>query len=138
MTEFPSFDSVFNLGTSKDPSTNYPPYNLYQDGEKTIIELALAGWDKNDLEVTIYSPPSFYYASYRKVLTVKGTRQNKTDHEKLVFARRGIAMRSFKREFILGDNTDIETVSFENGLLTIICAAKQPDPKQDKIYLPIN
>ena len=47
------FDDMFKYIEHNTSSTGYPPYNIIRDGEKFQIEIALAGVDKKDLEITV-------------------------------------------------------------------------------------
>ena len=54
-------DSVFDrLGaiTQQNLCDTFPPFNIIKEGDKTFIELALAGYNKDDIE---FSKFTLYY-----------------------------------------------------------------------------
>ena len=99
------FDRLFNVHES---STNYPPYNLIQvSNVESRLEIALAGFKKEEVNV---------YTEYGK-LFVEGQKESKEDTTSYV--HRGMAQRSFTRAWTLSDDTEIRSVAFEDGLLSI-------------------
>jgi len=99
------FDRIFHL---HETTTNYPPYNLVQvSNVESRLELALAGFKKK--EVYVYTQDG--------KLFVEGQKEDKeTD---ATYLHKGLAQRSFKRAWTLSDDTEIRSVEFEDGLLTI-------------------
>ena len=97
-------DRFFNV----THTSNYPPCNLIQiNNVESRLEVALAGFKKDDVKV---------YTEYGK-LHVEGKQEDKeTDGE---FVHKGLAQRSFDRQWTLADDTEVRSVSFDNGLLTI-------------------
>ena len=97
-------DRFFNV----THTSNYPPFNLIQiNNVESRLEVALAGFKKDDVKV---------YTAYGK-LHVEGKQEDKeTDGE---FVHKGLAQRSFDRQWTLADDTEVRSVSFDNGLLTI-------------------
>jgi len=115
------FDRLFNVHES---STNYPPYNLIQvSNVESRLELALAGFKKEEVNV---------YTEYGK-LFVEGQKENKeTDAS---YVHRGMAQRSFTRAWTLSDDTEIRSVTFEDGLLSIALGKVVPEHHARKDYL---
>jgi len=105
------------------PQNSYPPYNLVKDSEtKWRIELALAGWSKEDIEVSTET----------NVLIVKSkTAKDKGEGE---YLHRGVATRTFARGINLADDVEVGEVKFENGLLIIELNRIIPDHQRKKIY----
>ena len=97
-------DRFFNV----THTSNYPPFNLIQiNNVESRLEVALAGFKKDDVKV---------YTEYGK-LHVEGKQEDKeTDGE---FVHKGLAQRSFDSQWTLADDTEVRSVSFDNGLLTI-------------------
>ena len=107
------FDRLFNVHES---STNYPPYNLIQvSNVESRLELALAGFKKEEVNV---------YTEYGK-LFVEGQKESKEDTTSYV--HRGMAQRSFTRAWTLSDDTEIRSVTFEDGLLSITLGRIVPE-----------
>ena len=113
-------DRFFNV----THTSNYPPFNLIQiNNVESRLEVALAGFKKDDVKV---------YTEYGK-LHVEGKQEDKeTDGE---FVHKGLAQRSFDRQWTLADDTEVRSVSFDNGLLTIELGKIVPDHHARKEYL---
>ncbi len=98
------FDQFFN----NDFNSSYPPYNLVQlNNHESKLEIALAGFKKDELKV---------YTEFGKLYVEAVKEDKKEDGE---FVHKGLAQRSFKRSWTLSDDTEIGSVSFEDGLLTV-------------------
>ena len=79
--------------------TSYPPYNIRKiDDLKYSIELALAGFDKKNIDI-IYADNS---------LTIKSKKQ---DEESKGFMHKGISQRAFTRNFCLAEDVIVNDFS---------------------------
>lgn len=121
---FVGFDEQFNqLAKLHDDLTknipNYPPYNIKKtDENKYVIEMAVAGFGKQDIEIEIDGDK----------LTVTGnTTEDNSDY---VF--KGIANRAFTRTFALNDQTEIKDAELFNGMLKIFLERIIPEHKKPK------
>ena len=106
-------------------STNvtYPPFNIIQENNhESTLEIALAGFKKKEVKV---------YTEYGKIF-VEGTKEKKEEEE---YFHRGLASRSFKREWSLSDDIEIKDVTFADGLLTITLGKIVPEHHAKKVYL---
>ena len=108
------FDEVFKdlqemtKNTAKH-LTAYPPYNIRQiKDNKYVIEMAVAGFAKTDIEITLEG----------NNLVVKGSAKE-LDLEEGTFIHKGIANRNFTREFKLADKIEIKDAELANGMLKI-------------------
>ena len=112
------FNRLFNL---HETTTNYPPYNLVTvSNVESRLELALAGFKKK--QVNVYTQDG--------KLFVEGQREDgETGTE---YVHRGVAQRSFTRSWTLSDETEVRSVSFEDGLLSITLGKIVPDHHQRK------
>ena len=115
------FDRLFNL---HETTANYPPYNLVTvSNVESRLELALAGFKKE--EVNVYTQDG--------KLFVEGQKEDKeTD---TTYVHRGVAQRSFTRSWTLSDETEVRSVTFEDGLLSITLGKIVPEHHQRKDYL---
>ena len=112
------FDRVFK---QHETTSNYPPYNLVQvSNVESRLELALAGFKKEEVNV---------YTEYGK-LFVDGKKED--GETETTYVHRGMAQRSFTRSWTLSDETEVRSVSFEDGLLTITLGIVVPDHHQRK------
>ena len=101
----------------------YPPYNLVKESEvKWRIEMALAGWSKDEIEVSTES----------NVLLVWSKAEKSKGEEE--YMHRGVATRTFARGFNLSDDVEIGDVKFINGMLTINLQKIIPEHQQLKVY----
>ena len=115
------FDRLFNL---HETTSNYPPYNLVQiSSVESRLELALAGFSKK--EVLVYTQDG--------KLFVEGQKEDKETES--TYIHKGLAQRSFKRAWTLADDTEVTSVNFEDGLLTIILGRIVPESHKRKDYL---
>jgi molecular chaperone IbpA len=115
------FDRLFNL---HETTTNYPPYNLVQvSNVESRLELALAGFKKK--EVYVYTQDG--------KLFVEGQKEDKETETE--YLHKGLAQRSFTRAWTLSDDTEVRSVTFEDGLLSIVLGKIVPEHHQRKDYL---
>ena len=106
-------------------STNasYPPFNIIQENNhESTLEIALAGFKKKEVKV---------YTEHGK-LVVEGKKEEKKENE---YVHRGMAQRSFKREWQLTDDIEIKGVVFEDGLLSVNVGKVVPEHHARKDYL---
>jgi HSP20 family molecular chaperone IbpA len=115
------FDRVFKL---HETTSNYPPYNLVQvSNVESKLEIALAGFKKK--EVYVYTQDG--------KLFVEGQKEDKeTDTN---YVHKGLAQRSFTRSWTLSDETEVRSVEFEDGLLTVTLGKIVPEHHKRKDYL---
>jgi len=118
-------DDYFDrLGTLHETQTNYPPYNLVQlSSVEYRLELALAGFKKE--EINVYSQDGKLFVDGKK---------GDVETER-TYVHRGVAQRSFTRSWTLSDETEVRSVAFEDGLLTVEFGKVIPDHHQRKDYL---
>ena len=111
------FETLFDRlnDRSYENQETYPPYDIVRKGEDAFqINLALAGFSSDDISIT----------SEASQLTVTGKKPEKDETEYLY---QGISARAFERRFNLADYIEVESASFENGLLHINLNRRVPD-----------
>ena len=111
------FDSVFNLNES---NTSYPPYNILKSDNNYTISLAIAGFSKDEIDVSLQE----------NELVIKGVA--KDQDEKIEFLHRGIAGRNFERKFGLADTIKVSDASYEDGLLNIYLEREIPEHQKPR------
>ena len=117
-------DYFDRLTTLHETTSNYPPYNLVTvSNVESRLELALAGFKKK--EVYVYTQDG--------KLFVEGQKEDKETGTEYV--HRGVAQRSFTRSWTLSDETEVRSVAFEDGLLSITLGKIVPEHHQRKDYL---
>ena len=110
----------YGMGTANNA---YPPYNLVQESNvKWRIEVALAGWSKDEIEVSTES----------NVLLIRSKAAKTKGEEE--YMHRGISTRTFARGFNLSDDVEIGDVAFNNGMLTIELKKIIPEHQKLKVY----
>jgi HSP20 family molecular chaperone IbpA len=129
MSRVPSLSSPFLLGFDEiervldrvaKGADGYPPYNIEriardaQKPERLRITLAVAGFTREQLEVTIEESQ----------LVIRGRQQ---DDKSRQFLHRGIAARQFQRTFVLAEGMEVLGADLKNGLLEIDLARPEPE-----------
>ena len=105
---FKDIEEVTKNVTKNVPS--YPPYNIKQVSKnKYVIELAVAGFAKSDIEVTLEG----------NKLVIKGSAKEDELKEEENFLFKGIANRNFTRSFTLADKIEIGQAEMVNGMLQV-------------------
>ena len=112
-------DETFSrLETFAGTGTNYPPYNIYNgSNSRTVLEVALAGFSKEELSVE----------TERNVLTISA---NKSSKEEKKYSHKGISHKNFTRNWQLADDVEVESVEFKDGLLTITLMKELPEKQK--------
>ena len=95
---FDQFESMLGYG-GLGVQTNYPPYNIRKAGkDKYAIEVALAGFNKSDVEIE-------YEDNTLTVRTKKVQKSENKDGDEII--HRGISQRSFSRSFTVADDVKV-------------------------------
>lgn len=103
---------------------NYPPFNLKKvDENKYAIEIALAGFSKEDVQIELDGAK----------LVITGNVESKDAEDTFVF--KGISNKPFTREFTLADNVEIQGAEFINGMLIIGLSTVTPESSKKKIHI---
>ena len=121
---FDQFESMLGNG-SLAVQSNYPPYNIRKTGkDKYAIEVAVAGFNKDDVEVE-------YEDNLLTVKTKEVKRSEEKDGGEVI--HRGISQRSFARSFTIADDVKVGEAKLKDGLLTISCERIIPEHKKKKL-----
>tara|TARA_B100000131_G_scaffold288793_1_gene300347 strand:+ start:337 stop:729 length:393 start_codon:yes stop_codon:yes gene_type:complete len=115
------FDRFFNMDVGSQQS--YPPYNIRKQSEfQYTIELALAGFSKDDIEVELTDGQ----------LVVR-SKDNDKDEDSDSFVHKGIARRSFTRSFSLADDVIVKGADLKDGMLIIDLERVIPEEKKPRL-----
>lgn len=112
------FDRMASLldAAASETGNTYPPYNIERTGDSSYrISMAVAGF--SDQEISI--------EAQQNKLTITGKKA--ADDEQANYLHRGIATRSFQRQFELADYVEVKAAALENGLLHVDLAREIPD-----------
>ena len=102
--------------------TGFPPYNIRRDGDYNyVIEMALAGMSKDDLEVQVAD----------QTLTVRSKEKKLDEGGELL--HRGISYRQFSRSWTLADEVVVSDAKMENGMLLIHLEHVVPEEKKPRL-----
>jgi len=103
-------------------NSGYPPYNVETVGDNQYqITLALAGFKRNDLEITVKEG----------LLTIEG-KKAEIEQEDRQYIHRGIANRAFTRQWKLAEYVEVVDATMEDGLLYVLLERQVPEEKQPK------
>ena len=101
-----------------EQAPSYPPYNIEKTGEDAYrITMAVAGFGDADLDIH----------TRENKLVIAGKIERGDDTEGRSFLHRGIAGRSFERQFSLADHIKVAAASLENGLLHVDLVREVPE-----------
>ena len=115
---FDHFESMFDV-----PTINYPPYNIVKTGDnKFDIEVALAGFNKKDINVT----------SENNMLTIESKQDEKSKDKDGEVIHKGISKRYFKRSWTIADDGEVKGAELKDGLLKVSMEKIIPDAKKLK------
>ena len=106
--------------------SNYPPYNIRKtEKDNYAIEVALAGFNKKDVEVEFED----------NLLTVRTKQINKSKDTNIngEILHKGISQRQFARSFTIADDVKVNGAELKDGLLTIACERIVPEYKKKKL-----
>ena len=101
--------------------TTFPPYNLIKtDDDHYTIEVAVAGYTKADIEITVE----------KDLLTVKSLDKDEDNEDNVL--HQGIAKRLWTQKFVLGEWMVVKDASLKDGLLTIKVEREIPEEMKPK------
>ncbi|MCE7998615.1 MAG: Hsp20 family protein [Rhodobiaceae bacterium] len=113
------FDRMASLldAAASDEGNAYPPYNIERTGDAAYrITMAVAGFGENEVSIE----------AQQNKLTITGKKEA-GDNDRAKFLHRGIATRSFQRQFELADYVEVKGAALENGLLHVDLAREIPE-----------
>ena len=118
---FDHFESMFDYDMVN--VSNYPPYNIVKTGgNKFDIEVALAGFNKKDINVT----------SENNMLTIESKQDEKSKDKDGEVIHKGISKRYFKRSFTIADDVEVKGAELKDGLLRVSMEKIIPESKKLK------
>ena len=120
---FDHFEHMMDDSFFRGTIGNFPPYNIVKTGENTYdVELALAGFNKKDIEV-----------EYKEnLLTVKSKKEEETKDEDGNVIHRGISKRMFSKAFTIANDVEVKGAELKDGLLKVSLERIVPEHKKAK------
>jgi molecular chaperone IbpA len=128
MRSFVGFDNLFDEfeRMSEYTDNKYPAYNIIKcDDEKYKIEIAVAGFNEKDINIEVK----------KGLMSIEASKAKHSNE----YLHRGIAERSFTKQFRISDDMEVTEADLQDGLLTINLYREIPEtdkPKQIKINTP--
>merc|ERR1711991_462279 len=115
------FDRLFDMDL--ESSNSYPPYNISKvDDNNYIIEMALAGFNKDDIEIELADSE----------LTVRSKKREDSNKD-VNLIHQGISHRLFNRKFTLSEEILVKNAEMKNGMLIIKLEKFIPENKKPKL-----
>ena len=115
------FDNLSRYVDNNATSTGFPPYNIRKEGDYNyVIEMALAGFGKKDIEVEVADG----------TLSIRSVKEN-TEDDSTVY--RGISYRKFDRKFTMADDIIVNGAKLENGMLSLELERVVPEEKKPRL-----
>jgi molecular chaperone IbpA len=121
---FVGFDTLFEdlekiHNNAKTGNDNYPPHNIVRiDDEKFLIELAVAGFSKDDIDLELKDG----------ILKIKGC----VEADEREYAYKGISSRKFEKSFRLSEFVVIDGADLEDGILVVYARVEIPEEQRPR------
>lgn len=116
------FDDFFQTADRLSGNQKYPPYNIAKHSDENYsIEIALAGWSKDQLTIE----------EHNGKLTIKGEKPNGMTATEFVY--KGIGNRAFTREFKLTEHMHVTDADLANGILSVDLKLDIPEELKPKL-----
>ena len=114
------FEDVFTrFFQMEEYNSSYPFYNIKKiDDENYILEMALAGWKKSDVTVTVEDG----------VLSIAGKVKSDANN----YIHKGVAQRAFVKRLQLSEYVECKGAKLEDGMLKVELVYDPPEDKKPK------
>lgn len=115
---FDRLASMLDAASADTSQPGYPPYNIERTGDDSYrITMAVAGFSEDDLSIE----------AKQNRLTIVGKKETSEEEKTDRILHRGIATRSFQRQFELADHVEVRGAALENGLLHVDLVREIPE-----------
>ena len=100
------FDSIFDtLQRVSVPQSKYPPYNIVKKGKSYFVELAVAGFQKKDINIEVED-------SSLKISVIA-----KSEDKFAEIIHKGISTKDFVKTFALAEFVEVKSAELDDGIL---------------------
>ena len=114
---FDELERIHGAGRSQD---NYPPHNVVKiDEERFDIEMAVAGFSMDELDVTVKDG----------ILVVKGDPLDSIERE---YIHKGISSRKFEKSFRISEFVVIDGADLKDGMLVVNARVEVPEERRPR------
>ena len=118
-----TFDRLWDYANNSNSITNYPPYNVKKhENNKFVIEIALAGFSRSDLDVEVSDG----------ILSISSVNKSAENEQDVSSLYQGIAKRQFTKRFSLADDIVVKEASIKDGMLFINLERVIPDERKPR------
>ena len=118
-----TFDRLWDYANHNNATTNYPPYNVKKhENNKFVIEIALAGFSRSDLDVEVSDG----------ILSISSVNKSAESEQDVSSLYQGIAKRQFTKRFSLADDIVVKEASIKDGMLFINLERVIPDERKPR------
>ena len=118
---FDHFERMFDDDFTSFSAPTFPFYNIVKQGKnKYDIELALAGYSKDDIDVSLEDG----------VLSIKSKKEDKEESKDGEILHKGIAKRYFSKSFTIADDVEVKGAELKDGLLKVSLERIVPEHKK--------
>lgn len=116
---FLGFDTILSALNQNQKQMNFPPYNIVKiDDNSFVIELAIAGYKKEDITITLGN----------RTLEITGV---KSENSAMNYVHKGISSKSFTRTFTVADTAKVQSAEYVDGILSV--SVKNIVPSQNPV-----
>jgi molecular chaperone IbpA len=126
-------DFARHMARIDGPQSAFPPYNISVDNTanptRYTLEVAVAGFTKEQLQVKIRKESGV------SLLSISGSKDDLQPDDEKIYTHRGLAARSFTREFTLTDQIKVDHIALENGILTILLGVIDVKPLEKVLQI---
>jgi len=106
----------------QNPTSSYPPHNIVRVSDNEFyLELAIAGFKRDEIQME----------EHQGQLTIRGDKATDTSDTSYQF--RGIAARSFSKNFRIAEYFEVSDASLEDGILTVKFTKNVPEEAKPKM-----
>lgn len=123
---FLGYDSLFNRLSSFGYNA-FPHFNIIKSDTGYIVEVAVAGYKKEDISIKHDKPKS--------ILSISGRNTSRSENKRLM--AQGISNRNFNREFSVADGVEVISAKLADGILTIELSEPLRSPGINPVEIPI-
>ena len=117
---FRDVEKLLDMDVSKVTSS-FPPHNIIKlDDSRYVVELAIAGFSKDEIEITTQDG----------TLTIKGEKKDK--ELEVTYLHRGIGTRSFTKQLTVADTVEVKGAEFKDGILRVGLENIIPESKKPR------
>ena len=106
------FDELNQIMKKSQEQSSYPPYNVFKHDSGYTVELAVAGFKRDQIQIE--------HQRKTNQMIVSGSPSPAQDTKpEAEVIRQGIGRRSFSLSFKVADDLEIKDAKLEDGILTI-------------------